>query len=329
MTIRSKDKVLAFLENNKGDFISGAALAREIGISRNSVWKTIQTLNENGYEIESITGKGYRLASNSSVLSSAAIEHYLDSSDVMVQYFEHVDSTNTRAKELAETGAAEGLLVVANEQSAGRGRQGRSFYSPSDTGIYFSLLLRPTFGMESVPLITSYAACCLADAIEECTGHSASIKWVNDIFVDGRKVSGILTEASFSAENMQLAYAVVGIGVNVMPPKDGFTQESDAIAGALSSLHEDEGDLRARLIAGTVNRFFEHYHEIPSKPHLDSYRKRSFLTGKHVNIFEGNEQFEADVLDINDDFTLLVRLQDGSTRSLMSGDVHIPSGQLA
>lgn len=327
MNAQSKDRVLACLEKNKGEFISGAALAREIGLSRNSVWKAVRALIDAGYEIESVTGKGYMLKGSSSVLSSAAIECYLDSPDIHVEYHECIDSTNTQAKRLAEAGAPEGTLVVANEQSAGRGRQGRPFYSPGNTGIYFSLLLRPKFGMEGAALITSYAACCLADTIEKCTGQTASIKWVNDVFVDERKVSGILTEASFSAENMQLSYVVVGIGVNVMRPETGFSEDSDTIAGALSDLHADENDLRARLIAGTVNRFMEHYSEIPRKPHLDDYRKRSLLTGRHVQVFEGDEQFEADVLDINDDFTLRVRLGDGSERSLVSGDVHIPSSQ--
>ena len=328
MKTSSKDKVLAYLESNKGDFISGAALARELNISRNSIWKAIRALAESGYEIESVTGKGYKLKEDSSVLSAASIERYIESEHIKVAFFDTVDSTNTRAKELAEAGAPEGTLVVANEQTAGRGRQGRSFFSPSNTGIYFSLVLRPQFSPEECSLITSYAACCLANTIEECTGCTASIKWVNDVFVNGHKVSGILTEASFSAENMQLSYAVVGIGVNVMTPKNGFAEGSRDIAGALSDLNKDEGDLRARLIAGTVNRFMEHYADIPRKPHLEEYRTRSLLTGKRVHVVEGKNEFDAQVLGVNDDFTLRVQLENGQTRALESGEVHIPSSQL-
>lgn len=328
MHAQSKDKVLAYLENNKGDFVSGGKIARDIDVSRNTVWKAIRSLLAAGYAIESVTGKGYRLKSESSVLSAASLMRYIERPEIAVEYHESIDSTNSRAKTLAEEGAPEGTLIVAGEQTAGRGRQGRAFFSPGGTGVYFTLLLRPRFSMNDAALITTYAACCVADAIDECIGCTASIKWVNDVFVNGRKVSGILTEASFGAEDMRLSYVIVGIGINVMHPKDGFADGADAIAGALTDLDADEGDLRARLVAVTVNRFMEHYHDIPRKPHLDDYRKRSLLTGKNVHVFEGNEEFDATVLGIEDDFSLRVRLDDKSTRSLVGGDVHIPSSQL-
>ena len=321
--------MLAQLEANKGCFLSGEDLARAIGITRNSVWKAVRTLQADGYQIESVTGKGYRLAQDTSRLSAVSIERFLTHGDVRVEYHETIDSTNVRAKEIAPESEHETVLVVANEQTAGRGRQGRSFDSPAGSGVYFSLLLHPDFRTADASLITSYAACCLAQTIDELFDCNAQIKWVNDVFVNGRKVSGILTEASFSAENMQLSHLIVGIGVNVMTPPDGFAKDAQDIAGALTTLACDRHDLRARLVAGTVNRMLDGLADVPGKPHLDDYRKRSLLTGKHVAIEEGKKRYMATVLGVDDDFSLRVELEDGSTKTLIAGDVHIPSSQLA
>ena len=324
----TKHLVLSRLEREKGSFVSGAMLAKALHISRNSVWKAVRSLCEDGYEIESTTGRGYRLKSTSSVLSAESIERYLSVPNVHVQYHASIDSTNTRAKALAQEKAPEGTLIVAGEQTSGRGRQGRAFFSPAGTGVYFSFIVRPKFELGDVVAITSYTACCLAATFDDLLGCESRIKWVNDIFVDGRKVSGILTEATFDAESMSLTSVVVGIGVNVMQPKGGFADDSKEIAGALTDLTEDRDDLRARIVAGTLNRFMERYESLPRKPHLAEYRKRSLLVGRRVYVEEHNSSFEATVLGINDDFTLEVSLEDGKTRSLASGEVHIPSSQL-
>lgn len=329
MKTRSKDRILAQLEANKGRFVSGESLAKEIGVTRNSVWKAVRALQDDGYCIESVTGKGYMLEQSTSRLSKASIKRFLTHSDVLVEYHETIDSTNVRAKEIASDHEHETVLVVANEQTAGRGRQGRSFDSPSGSGVYFSLLLHPDFHAVEASLITSYAACCLAQTIDELLDCKAQIKWVNDIFVNGRKVSGILTEASFSAENMRLSHVIAGIGINVMTPQGGFAEDAQGIAGALTTLPFDQDDLRARLVAGTVDRMLDGLADVPNKSHLDDYRKRSLLTGKHVSIEEGAQRYMATVLGINEDFSLRVELEDGSEKALVAGDVHIPSNQLA
>lgn len=192
--------------------------------------------------------------------------------------------------------------------------------------MYFTLVLRPRFAVEDVALITSFAACCLADAIDENTSKHAQIKWVNDVFVDGRKVSGILSEASFDAETQTVAYVVVGIGVNVVEPPDGF---EDDIVGALTSDCTDANDLRCRIVADTVNRLMAGYEGVGALPHLAAYRARSILDGKRVEVYRGNEVFEALVIGVDDDFSLRVRLDNGEERALASGEVHIPSSQLA
>ncbi|MGI6033292.1 MAG: biotin--[acetyl-CoA-carboxylase] ligase [Coriobacteriales bacterium] len=324
----TKEQVLSSLEKEKGAFVSGGALARELSVSRNSIWKAINALRDEGYGIENITGKGYRLRPETSVLSAASIDHYLSDPRIKVEYHDSIGSTNTRAKELAETGAPEGTLVVANEQTAGKGRQGRPFYSPSGTGVYFTLVLRPDFQLSDITLVTTLSACCIARAIDEIFDAHAQIKWVNDVFVDGHKVSGILTEASIDAERARATYLVVGIGINVFEPEEGFPDEAGRSASAICSAHGDTDDLRARLVARVIDLFIEGYDKLPAHEHLDEYRSRSLLDGRDVTVYEGNETYRAHVIGINDDFTLAVRLSNGERRDLSFGEVHIPSSQL-
>lgn len=324
----SKYNVLAFLEDNKDSFVSGGSMAQQLGISRNSVWKAIKSLEDEGYEIESITGKGYRLLGTCSILSEQSIQHYLQNSIVDLHFLRTTDSTNTQAKMLADKGAREGTLVVADEQTAGRGRQGRPFYSPAGTGVYFSLLLRPTFSTSDISLITSYAAVCVARALEEIFGVEAKIKWVNDIFVNNRKVCGILTEASFDAETGSVQYVVVGIGINVMTPEGGFPGSVPTVASSVMGDRMDVSDYRARLVARVTDLFMEGYPTIPQRPHLAEYQKRSLLDGRLVQVHIGKQKFMAKVLGVGNDFTLKVRLADGETRRLNQGEVHIPSSQL-
>lgn len=327
MKTSAKDKVLSWLESHKGEFVSGGKLAEELGCSRNAVWKAVRALEDDGYVIESVTGKGYRLASETSVLSRPAIERYLTCPDVSLEYHCCVDSTNNRCKQLAAEGAPTGTFVVADHQSAGRGRQGRPFFSPPDSGIYLSLLLRPSFPVGDVALITSFAAVAVAQAIEKLFGKRAQIKWVNDVFVDGHKVCGILTEASFDAESGSVDYLVVGIGINVYPPEGGFPDE---VAGAVSDASRDAEDLRARLAASIADALMEGVNELPSRSWLSEYRSRSLLDGRDVDVYaRGSEDpRRAHVIGVNADFTLQVEYESGEQAALSSGEVHIPSSQL-
>lgn len=325
----TKDKTLAYLQEHSGEFMSGEDLANALGVSRNSVWKAIKTLQSTGYPIYAVSGKGYCLAQNSDVLSREAVQKRIKDHRVTVEFHPTIGSTNARAKELTAQGVPEGTLIVANQQTAGRGRRGRAFYSPADTGVYFSLVLRPSFDLGDVTLITSYAATCVAHAIEDVFGLDAQIKWVNDVFVDGRKCCGILTEAAITPENGGIDYVVLGIGINVYEPKGGFSEESAGIARALWQDSEPVPDGRARVAAATINRFMKDYERIPTRPHLEEYRKRSLLDGRCVQITQGMESFAATVLGINDDFSLRVRLEDGSERNLQHGEASIPSSQLA
>lgn len=327
MKTSAKDKVLSWLESHKGEFVSGGKLAEELVCSRNAVWKAVHALVEDGYAVESVTGKGYRLAADTSILSAASIARYIANPAIVLEYHRCIDSTNNRCKQLAAEGAPQGTFVVADHQSAGRGRQGRPFFSPPDSGIYLSLLLRPDFPVGDVALVTSFAAVAVAESIEALFNKKAQIKWVNDVFVDGHKVCGILTEASFDAESGSVDYLVVGIGINVYPPEGGFPDE---VAGAVSDASRDAEDLRARLAARIGDALMAGASELPKRAWLAAYRSRSLLDGRDVDVYaRGSEKpRRAHVIGVNDDFTLQVEYESGEQAALSSGEVHIPSSQL-
>ena len=227
-----------------------------------------------------------------------------------------VTSTNTVLKELAAKGAKGNTVIVASKQTAGRGRLGRTFYSPGSTGIYMSILIRP--GKEVNPLhITTDAAVCCARVIERMCGEKAHIKWVNDIYVRGRKVCGILTESSFDNE----AYAVLGIGVNVFQPKKGFPDEIQDRAGAL--FEKKEKHLREKVISGILDEFYGISHSSDHKEILEEYKKRSIVLGKEITVLRNGTEEKATAVSVGDDYSLLVCMADGREEKLTSGDVSI------
>ena len=241
------EEVLACLEQEKGAFISGEALAQRLGVSRNAVWKAIKALEAQGYAIEGVTKKGYRLAQACSILSAAAVRRYAGSSVTSIEYHDSIDSTNNRAKALAAQGAPHGTLVCAIAQTGGRGRFGRVFHSPEGSGIYISFVLRPKMPAERAVMLTSMTAVAVARAIEQLADVQVQIKWVNDLFIDGKKTCGILCEAGMDFESGQLEYAVVGIGVNV--GKMTFPEELADIATSVGNACGQEIS-KNQLIAG-------------------------------------------------------------------------------
>ena len=336
----SRDELLKMLEECRGDFISGSEAARRLGISGTAVWKAAGKLKSEGYLIESVTNKGYRLCDDSDVLSYDSVERHLDpsvSGALKVDVFTSTDSTNNVCKNKAAEGIPDGYVAVSANQTAGRGRRGRSFYSPSGTGLYLSILLRPEgiSARESL-MFTTMAAVAVCEAIEEVSGKDTGIKWVNDIIMDGRKVCGILTEASFDLESGTLDYAVVGIGINVFTPEGGFPEEIRNIAGAIYGEREAAGsdlsDIRGRLAAAVINRFMIYYLETKKNSaasgdisaHISEYRRRCIVIGKDINVLvPGNDPMQAHVLDIDDECGLIVRYKDGNQEILRSGEISI------
>ena len=207
-----KDRVLEALEANRGTYFSGEALAQKLAVSRSAVWKAIQQLRESGYPIEAASKRGYCLAKDSAILSAQSIAQYLTVPQLRLEVEQLVSSTNTLLRQRAEAGEPEGLALVAAAQTAGRGRRDHTFFSPPDTGLYLSFLVRPQLSAKDALLLTTCAAAAVALAIEDCAGVPAEIKWVNDVFCRGKKVCGILTEGALDLETGGLQYAIVGIG---------------------------------------------------------------------------------------------------------------------
>ena len=320
--MRIREAVLAELMRNHGRFLSGEELAASLSVSRSAVWKAIGQLRSEGYAIDAGTNRGYRLTGGD-VLSREGVLRYLKTPEVDVQVYTSVASTNTLLKAWAEDGCAEGTVAAAEEQTAGRGRRGRGFFSPRGTGLYLSILLRPESSAGAALAITTTAAVAAAEAIEALSGEAAQIKWVNDIYMRGKKVCGILTEASLDVETGGLRYAIVGIGINVLPPPDGFPDELQEIAGAV---FEDSAppDFRCRLAAELLDRFFARYRALGSEDCFEAYRRRCLVLGRRVTVLSGGIAVgEGEAVSLERDYSLRLRWDDGTESLLNSGEVSV------
>lgn len=322
MTI--KENLLVLFESERGVYFSGEEIAKRLSVSRAAVWKAVKSLQNDGYVIDAVPSRGYCLAGDTDILSVQGIQKYLlPQYDILkLHTLTETTSTNTLVREQASLGASEGYIVVAGKQTGGRGRRGRSFYSPSGSGIYLSLLLRPCgySPMQAVRL-TTMAAVAMCETLDTETGTDAKIKWVNDIFVNEKKVCGILTEAAMGLENESLEYAVLGVGLNVYPPEGGFPKELEQIAGTVyDSPHPDA---KNRLTAGFLNHFMAYYSDLGQTAYSEKYRSKSFVIGREVNVLRAEQSQPATVLGIDDECRLLVRYKDGREEALSSGEISI------
>lgn len=318
-----KQQILKILEDSRGTYINGALMAKKLYVSRNAVWKNIRQLQNEGYNITAVRNLGYCLDYATDILTAESISPYLRAKarDFNIDVRKTVTSTNTLAKEMAIAGAPEGTVIIAAEQTEGRGRMGRSFYSPASTGLYLSIILRPTLNLDDSMLITTTAAVAVAQAIEKITNKAVQIKWVNDLFIDGKKVCGILTEASLNIENGGLEYAVVGIGINITT-KD-FPDEIKEIAGSILSEKPDDKPITSVLAAEVLNNLADSMESITDRTYLSKYKKRSFLPGEKIYVLRGNNSFPAKAVDIDDRARLIVEYPDGKKEALSSGEVCI------
>lgn len=314
-----KERVLTLLEKNKDISLSGESVARVLSVSRNAVWKSIEALRSEGYTIEAGRNKGYRLISDGGNFSAAGISALLGEEakrfDITIE--ETVTSTNTVLKAMAEQGEKEGRILIAREQTAGKGRLGRSFYSPKNSGLYISFLLRPRFSARDALYITTAAAAAVSEAIDLVAGVKTEIKWVNDIYYKGKKLCGILTEASIDFESGGLHYAVLGIGINVTEMT--FPDELSDIAVSLGA----DKALFAKLSAEIIKRFFGYYDNIGELRFLPEYRRRSFLIGKRITFTDSEGEKTAEVLDVDEKVRLVVREDNGNIIKLSSGEVNL------
>ncbi|AGA67394.1 biotin protein ligase [Brachyspira pilosicoli P43/6/78] len=262
-----KENIISILESNKGLFISGEKIANDLKVSRTAIWKAIKSLKNDGYNIHSVSNKGYALSKETDILSSKVIKNnmlkYADKFNFIIH--KTVASTNIIARELAINGAESGTVVIAEEQTSGYGRNGKSFFSPYGTGIYMSIILnlKKEKKIFNSSFITTAAAMAVSKSIEEISNENTQIKWVNDVFINGKKVCGILTEGAFSFEDGKLDYAVIGIGVNVNFPKDGFPKELNNIAASINSKNNansnTKSDIRNILVAKILENLYDYY----------------------------------------------------------------------
>lgn len=316
----TKDDVLSILME-QSEPLSGERLARRIGVSRNSVWKAIEQLRQEGYTIEAATNRGYRLAEEPDRVSVPRIRQWLKPGELGERMELHalLDSTNTRAKALAANGAPHGYLVIAESQTGGKGRMGRSFFSPEHSGIYMTYILRPTLLAERAVMITSMAAVAVARAIETVADVDVKIKWVNDLYINDRKVCGILCEASMDFESACLEYAVLGIGINVAAME--FPDELKDIATSIEN--ECKAPVsRSRLIAEISNQLNALYGQLESQEFMAESRARSNVIGREVLVLRGDERFRARALDIDDMGRLVLQTEDGVKR-VGSGEISL------
>lgn len=317
-----KDRVLAVLEENKGKSVSGSEIARSVGMTRSAVWKAVKVLREEGYSICAVTNKGYCLSEENDFLSEQSIIPGLVTKQLgrKIDVFKTIDSTNDFAKSLAQLGAEHGTTVISEVQTQGKGRMGRSYYSPLGMGVYMSVILRPKLSVEHSLLITSCAAVAVAEAIEKVAGLDCKIKWVNDIFIGNKKVCGILTEASVNIEQGGLEYAVVGIGLNVQNVT--FPKNISDIATSIR-LEKNESVSRSLLIAEILNSLEEKLANINDASFIEEYRKRSNLIGKRIEVTQNEKSTLMTCLGIDELGKLLVKLDDGEERALTSGTVRL------
>lgn len=315
-----KDKVLEILEENRGKSISGNKIAISLGMTRSAVWKAVKQLREDGYTITAVTNRGYCLTNDNDILNEPSIISYLETKALgrKMDIFKTVDSTNSFAKSLAQLGAVHGHTVISEQQTEGRGRMGKKFYSPNNQGIYFSVIIRPKLSVEYALMITSCAAVAVAEAIEKVSGLKCGIKWVNDIYAYGKKLCGILTEASIGVEQGGLEYAVIGIGINVS--NTVFPGELEKIATSIRA-ETGKGVARSRLIAEILNSLEYHLDNITSQEFLDEYRRRSILIGKKITITRNEESEKVECIGIDSFGRLLVRHANGEEEAISSGTV--------
>ncbi|MDE7105123.1 MAG: biotin--[acetyl-CoA-carboxylase] ligase [Ruminococcus sp.] len=314
-----KEIVISKLSMSGSEYISGAELARQIGVSRNAVWKAIKVLENEGYIIESVKAKGYRLSPQSNKLSAEIISANLTARELgkKIIILDKIDSTNNYAKEIASKGAVNGTVVIADTQTAGKGRLGRSFVSPSGKGLYMSVIIRPKFSMDIAVLITSAVAVASAEAVEKICGNNVQIKWVNDLYMNGQKICGILTEASMGMEINSPDYIVIGIGINV--------RESifdDELSKRVSSIETETHKIidRNELCALLLERLEYYTDNLENRCHLDEYKRRELLTGNIITANVGTEKITGRAIGVDENANLIIESESGEIRNLSSGE---------
>lgn len=318
-----REKILGELYKNKENYISGEILAADLGVSRTAVWKHINILKKEGYNIETASGKGYRLLEMEDKLLPGEIENILSDKAMGKQiiYFDSIDSTNSYAKKKIDR-LKEGTVILAERQTTGRGRRGREWISPEGTGIWMSLVLKPDIPPREGIKMTQIAVAAVCKSIRELTKLDALIKWPNDIVINGKKVCGILTE--MAGELNEINYIVIGIGINV-----NMKDFPDEIKKHASSLFiEGNKKIDRKILLIDILKKFENLYDaymenLNLNETLSIVRNYSAILGKNIRIIQGKSVKTARAVGINDDGLLLVETEDGGREPISSGEISI------
>lgn len=323
----SREQVLALLREQEG-YLSGEELSRELGLSRAAVWKAVETLRKEGYGIEARTGLGYRLTSAPDALTEREVRRFLGEPKRLgreLHCLDTIDSTNTYAKKLALSGSPDGTVVIANNQTAGRGRMGRQFQSPKDKGIYLSVLLRPDVTPDRLMPVTAMAGVAVCDAVEKVCGVRPGLKWPNDPVVGNRKLCGILTECSLEGETGRVQYLVLGIGINVSQSAEDFSPDVAEIATSLAAYlgHEVSRPALAAALIRELERLYETLLTGDLSDYLTHYRQNCVNLGKTVQLLGSDAREVVTAVNIDPEFGLVVRTETGEEKIVRSGEVSV------
>lgn len=321
----SRERVYELLRERPGEFHSGQELSRRLGISRAAVWKAIDSLRRDGYTIEARTGLGYRLTSVPDLLVEREVRRYLSPETACpeLRCLEEIDSTNSYLKREALTGAPAGTVAVANSQSAGRGRLTRSFQSPAGKGVYLSALFRPQLPPSKLLGVTGMTAVAVARAVERAAGVRPGIKWTNDLVLGGRKICGILTELALEGETRMTQSLVIGAGVNVSHTAEDFGPQVAEMATSL--VQEGYAVSRPALAAAMIEELYRLADSLGRNlsQWLEEYRRDCVTLGKTVRLLWTDRQVQAKAVDLDDQFGLVVRLEDGTQTTVRTGEVSV------
>lgn len=319
-----KEQVLTALEASRGQSLSGETLAETMGVSRAAVHKAIKSLRQDGHQISAVTNKGYSLDGDSDMISAQGIRVHLETQlkSLPLSVYKTVDSTNNVAKKLAVEGAAHGTVILAFHQSHGKGRLGRTFISPANTGIYMSILLKPDFDMSRSVLITTAASVAVVRAIETVCKVRPEIKWVNDVYYNGKKVCGILTEAITDFETGCIESVILGIGINCST--EGLPEELLEVAGAITDGNFSKNQLAAEIL----NQLMPIMDQIEDRSFIEDYRSHSMVIGKTIKVYKNGYSKDAAgtparVLDIDENGGLMVLYSSGERETLSTGEISI------
>lgn len=313
-----KEKILDCL-SKESDYLSGDQISKNLGISRQGLWKHIQELKDFGYEIEAVPHLGYRLQSCPDKLFPWEVWRNLHTKFMgkKIEYFDYLSSTMNLAMQLGMQGAAHGTLVLAESQTKGRGRLGREWFSPKHKGIYLSLILRPAISPVASPILTLLSAVSICESVKKVCALDAQIKWPNDVLIHNKKLAGILTE--MNAEVDKVNFVVIGIGLNVNNDKKSLIAQATSLKEQL-----DEQVNRIALLQELLSRIEENYFLLEKKGNkaiIDKWRNFTLTLGKRVKVYCQDKHLEGMAQDIDVDGSLLIRKDSGVIAKVTSGDV--------